>query len=286
VDAKPLEAGLETRTPGYRAAVEVAEELGLTLDRPLLIQETNNTVVWLRPYPIIAKVGIHFYSADTLVREHDVASALAETEAPIARPFPGTAPVRHSETGFIVTLWNRLDHDPDAEADGPAVGRSLAKIHEALEHCDVALPSFRSGLEHARGALFDDFSVAAADPDDREFLRAAFTDLFGQVDDHTFTAQALHGEPHTNNYLVTARGIRWIDFEDACRGPLEWDLAFLPIDGVAVFQDVDPDLLALLQTLNSARVVTWCWVQDRFPEMRHHGEHHLAVVRKRWPNPV
>jgi Ser/Thr protein kinase RdoA (MazF antagonist) len=179
-----------------------------------------------------------------------------------------------------------LDHDPDTEAAGPAVGRSLAKLHKALDDCGVALPSFRSGLEHARGALFDDPSVAAADPDDREFLRAAFTDLFRQIDDHTFITHALHGEPHANNYLVTARGIRWIDFEDACRGPLEWDLAFLPQDGVAVFQDVDPDLLALLQTLNSARVVTWCWVQDRFPEMRRYGQHHLAVVRKRWPNPV
>jgi hypothetical protein len=52
-----LEDGFEGTTPGYRAAIEVAEELGLTLDGPLLIQETNNTVVWLRPYPIIAKVG-------------------------------------------------------------------------------------------------------------------------------------------------------------------------------------------------------------------------------------
>jgi Ser/Thr protein kinase RdoA (MazF antagonist) len=270
--------------PGYRAAIEVAEHLGLPLDRPLLIQETNNTVVWLRPHPIIAKVGTHSYSAEVLVREHAVASSLAIADAPIARPYPGTAPVRHQETGFIVTLWNRLDHDPNADADGAAVGRSLSRIHEALENCDVVLPSFRSGLEHAKGALFDDVSVIAADPDDVEFLRAAFTDLFRKLDHRTFTAQTLHGEPHSNNYLLTPRGIRWIDFEGACRGPLEWDLAFLPRDGAAVFPDVDPDLLALLQTLNSARVVTWCWVQDRFPEMRRFGEHHLAVVRSRWPN--
>jgi hypothetical protein len=283
VNEESLPAGLEAMTPGYRAAVGVAEQLGLNLDGPLLVQETNNTVVWLRPHPIIAKVGTHAYSTESLIREHDVASALAVVGPPIAQPFPGTVPVRHLETGFIVTLWNRLDHDPNAEADGPSVGRSLGKIHDALEDCDVELPSFRSGLERARRALFDDQSVASADPDDREFLRGAFTDLLSKVDNRTFAVQTLHGEPHSGNYLVTPMGVRWIDFEGACRGPLEWDLAFLPSDGVAVFEEVDPDLLVLLQTLNSARVATWCWVQARFPEMRSFGKHHLAVVRRRWP---
>jgi hypothetical protein len=31
------------------------------------------------------------------------------------------------------------------------------------------------------------------------------------------------------------------------------------------------------------RVATWCAVEARFPEMRIHGEHHLRVVRSRWP---
>jgi hypothetical protein len=43
-----------------------------------------------------------------------------------------------------------------------------------------------------------------------------------------------------------------------------------------------PPKIIVLETLNSARVATWCWVQARFPEMRVHGEHHLAVVRARW----
>ena len=63
------------------------------------------------------------------------------------------------------------------------------------------------------------------------------------------------------------------------------DLQVETADGVAIFGDVDVDvdLLALLQTLNSARVATWCWVQARFPEMRRHGKHHFALVRNAWP---
>lgn len=92
----------------------------------------------------------------------------------------------------------------------------------------------------------------------------------------------LYTGPHQGNYVVTTSGLRWIDFEGACAGPLEWDLAFLPDDGAAMFHDVDGELLGLLRTLNSVRVSTWCWAQARFPEMRKHGEHHLAMVRTRW----
>lgn len=283
MEQDPQTARFVATTPGRRAAIDAADQLGLVLDEPLLIQETNNTVVWLRPSPIIAKVGTQKGRAQTLIREHDVASALAEWGAPIAPPLPGVGPMRAGETGLVVTLWSRLDHDPDVEADGPTVGRSLIRIHEALDKCDVPLPSFRAGLERTRIALFDDLRIAALTPVDRAFLRAAFTDLMSRLDERTFPEQRLHGEPHAGNYLLTPTGLRWIDFEDACRGPVEWDLAFLPADGVATFKDVDVDLLALLQTLNSARVATWCWVQARFPEMRRHGEHHLAFVHNAWP---
>ncbi len=283
VEQKARAARFGGTTPGRRAAIDVANQLGLKLDEPLLIQETNHTVVWLRLFPIIAKVGTHGDSAEALIREHDVASAIAVRGAPIASPLPGTGAMRDRETGLVVTLWSRLDHDPDAKADGPIVGQSLIRFHEALDECDVALPSFRNGLERTRTALFDDLRIAALAPVERAFLRAAFTDLVSRLEARAFPEQRLHGEPHTGNYLLTPNGLRWIDFEDACRGPVEWDLAFLPADGVATFKDVDVDLLALLQPLNSARVATWCWVQARFPEMRRHGEHHLALVRNAWP---
>jgi hypothetical protein len=64
-------------TKGTRAAVEVARQTGLDSDDPVLIQETNNTVVWLRPHPVVAKVGTRSASAETLVREHAAVSALS-----------------------------------------------------------------------------------------------------------------------------------------------------------------------------------------------------------------
>ena len=268
--------------PGLQAAVAVAEQLGLHSEAPLLLQETNNTVVWLRPHPVIAKVGTQPHSSEALAREHEVASQLAAQGAPIAPPRSESGPVHDRESGFVVTLWDRLAHDPSAEPSGVDIARSLIQLHDALDHCDLAIPDFRVGLAFARTALFDDVRVAALAPVDREFLRSAFDDLLATLAHREFPERPLHGEPHEGNVLNTPAGLRWIDFEGTCRGPLEWDLAFLPEAGVREFAEVDQSLLSLLQTINSARVATWCAVQARFPEMRSYGEHHLSVVRRRW----
>lgn len=251
----------------------------MAVDEAKLVHETNNTVVWLRPQGVIAKVGTRGDSAEGLVKEHALGVALAALDAPVGSPLPGVGPVRHRRTGFMVTLWTRLDHECDDMAvPGSLVGESLHLLHEALSLCNVELPGFRIGLDRAREALSDDACVAALATADRLALRGAFDDLMAELDGRQFRELDLHGEPHRGNYVSTPAGLRWIDFESVCRGPLEWDLAFLPATARKVFVDVDGDLLSLLEMLNSARVATWCWVQARFPEMRRHGEHHLGVV--------
>ena len=214
-------------TPACRAAVTVLERLGLTVNQPVLVQETNNTVIWFPPHAIIAKVGNHPGSGERLVREHAIASELARRGAPVASPLPGSTPVRDAESGFVVSLWCRLDHDPSGGVSEPAVGASLRSVHDALTVCGVRLPSFRVDLERARRAISDEVRVAALAPADRAFLQEAFDDLLLTIDGWPLTTWTLHGEPHDGNLLITPAGLRWIDSESACRGPLEWDLAFL-----------------------------------------------------------
>jgi aminoglycoside phosphotransferase (APT) family kinase protein len=106
-------------------------------------------------------------------------------------------------------------------------------------------------LERAHAVLSSDTRIPALAKDDLMLLRTAFDDLLAQLDDRTFPQRALHGEPHDGNHLLTPSGLRWIDFESACLGPPEWDLAFLPDGARAAFTDVDLDLLALLKVLDS-----------------------------------
>lgn len=217
------------------AACRVAGGFDYTSDDPIVLQETNNTVVWLQPHAVIAKVGKWSDSEAALVREHNVGAALAVLDAPVAHPIPEIGPARDAETGFTVTLWERLDHDAEQEAPPEAIGSSLRKLHDALMRYDEELPSFYANIDRAKRALADDGVMHALAPGDRALLRRAFDHLRQEVEDGDLLRRPLHGEAHSGNLLVTPEGLRWIDFEDACVGPLEWDLAFLPERAVDVF---------------------------------------------------
>jgi hypothetical protein len=273
-------------SPGLVAAVEVGRLYGLASPEPVVIQETNHTVVWLRPHPVMAKVGTRPHIGGALVFEHEVVSALHALGAPVAEPWPDVPPVRHGGTGFMVTLWTRLDGRPTIPVDDADLGRSLRHLHQALAGTAVPLPDFRVALRRARRALDDETDMAALARRDLILLREVFDALLPQLESPALLAHRLHGEPHEGNRLLTPAGIRWIDLEDACRGPLEWDLCFLSEGAAAVYPDLDPDLVRLLSLLNSARVATWCSVERsmQFAAMRHHGQHHLAMVRDRWPH--
>jgi hypothetical protein len=148
-----------------------------------------------------------------------------------------------------------------------------------LGQTEVELPSFRAMLNRSHQALEDDLFRATSAPADLELLRSTYDRGFVALEDASFDWHRLHGEPHDGNRIKTNTGLRWIDFESCCVGPLEWDLAFQPASVVQLFPEADSSLLVLLRSLNSARVATWC-LQSHHPEMRHHGEIHLALLRQ------
>jgi hypothetical protein len=264
------------------AAIRVSARHGFVSAKPRLLQETNNAVVWMRPHEIVAKVGTRPHSAEGLSREHAIAVALALGGAPIAPPLQDVAPSVDDETGFLVTLWNRLHIDADDEVPAREAGLALDRLHQHLARFDGQLPDLRSKLEAARGALADNQVMTALPPNDRSMLRAAYDGLWASADSFEYERMALHGEPHDGNLLATPTGLKWIDLEGACLGPLEWDLAFLPEEAAKVFSSVDGDLLSTLRLLNSARVATWCWSRFDLPEMQWHARFHLDAVRKAW----
>jgi Ser/Thr protein kinase RdoA (MazF antagonist) len=266
-------------TSALQAAREVAGQFGITTTDPVVLQDTNNTVVWLRPEPVVAKVAVRVRARADLRREWAVATELAALDAEIARPMPGTRPAAHPGTGFVVTFWERLEGADRVDVPARELAGSLGRLHDALGRTDVSLPSFNVMLATAREALDDAAHMGALGEEDRRFLRDVYDRGLLALESVHFDGRRLHGEPHDGNRIETSGGLRWIDFESCCFGPPEWDLAFLPPEVVRLFPEVDPDLLALLRTLNSARVATWCLGGAHHPDMRRHGAQHLELLR-------
>lgn len=265
------------RESAVTAAVEVGVDAGYPSTSPVVLQDSNNVVVWLAPHEVVAKVGIWPHSADALDLEVQVCTHLAAGGAPVAAPIGG---LRHGiTTAWPVSLWERLSSAPGAEASDAALAGMLHEVHSVLAGCPVDLPNYLVAIEHARTTLFDDDRMAALPNDDLQALRGALDELTRRARAWDAPRRPLHGEPHLNNVVLTPAGPMLIDFEAASTGPVEWDLASMPPGVATRYGEGDAELLTLLRVLNSARVATWGWALAEHPSMREHGERHLAVVR-------
>ena len=146
------------------AAREVAASVGLDARDAVVLRETGSTVVDLAPAPVVARVWpAGQRDLDVVRRELAVTSYLAHAGAPVAAPWTEAGP--HERAGLVVTLWWRVDHDPDRPLDGAAAGRALREVHDHLaDHDGAGLPHFaRLDEVRAVAATLDLAPAEAAD---------------------------------------------------------------------------------------------------------------------------
>jgi hypothetical protein len=220
------------------AAVAVAAKHGLVSDDPVLLSDSWHVLVHLRPLPLVARVSSRraHQPADRVVRELAVASHAADAGARVVPPSDLLDPGPHRHTGHVVCFWSYVK--PSGEPEPRAAGRALREIHEALADYTGELPDLHS--VDTRG-LLDSLEPSS----DVELLREFASRT------PAGPAQALHGDAHLANCLP---GPLWHDFETACSGPREFDLAALslsaderddpaPRAALEAYDDYDADLL-------------------------------------------
>jgi hypothetical protein len=225
-----------------KAAVEVAAERGLHCDDPIVLRDAWHVLVHLRPLPIVARVsgGLPYPDgppAEDVVRELAVASHAARAGAPVIPPSDLLDPGPHRHGGHVVAFWQYVH--PRREVEPVAAGEGLRAIHEALVDYEGELPYLHTD---DLLAITDRLEPSA----DVEFLRELGTRKPGGG------VQPIHGDAHLANCLP---GPLWHDFETACRGPREFDLAALTLSdevraddasriALEAYGDHDADVLA------------------------------------------
>jgi hypothetical protein len=198
------------------AAQAVAREQGVRSDDPVVLRDAWHVLVHLRPSPVVARVSSsrpfpEGPNPDDVARELAVAAHCARAGCAVVPPAEEVEALPYRHDGRTVTFWRYVE--PYNEPDEREAVRALRDIHDALETYDGPLPAF--GHPHDTAAMLD----ALPPSDDVELLRklvARRPDVEGQ---------ALHGDAHLFNVLGTPGGPLWHDFETACRGPREYDLA-------------------------------------------------------------
>jgi hypothetical protein len=265
-----------------QAALGVGGELGIAAEGATILKDSNNTIVKLVPAAVVAKVGTsHFRDAklESLERELAVATHLADSGAPVVRPTREVAPGPHHWRNVTLTLWQYAEPFQGAALGPTEVAAALSAVHEALIDFPGSLPPFTLELEDARRLLHAERSPALARAD-RRFVWTVLDKVQAALSTLATASQALHGSPHAGNWLATAEGALLLDFETACRGPIEWDLAALDDEAVNLFPGVDGELIALLRRMRSVCVAAKCWVEpNRAPEVSEAAHIHLKLLR-------
>ena len=260
------------------AATAVVERYGMEVRRPAVLHDSNNTVIHLRPMPLVAKVATGPGNT-SLEKELSVVQYLTTQNARIVPPTSLFPPGPYTEDGLRMTFWESWPHTP-GDIPEDVAGEALRSLHSALAQYPELLPPW-DRFDNVGWVLFAPDSLSALRVQDRDFLRDLYKDLSATISTFTYQVRPLHGEPHGGNLLMSSAGPRWIDFESACMGPQEWDLTMLSDEVVAQhFEKVDYQLLGVLRKMRSLCVATWCWVDpDRDPILREAGTYHLALLQ-------
>jgi Ser/Thr protein kinase RdoA (MazF antagonist) len=188
----------------------------LGVSNPRVLSTGSTSVIALEPLPVVARVCSAAHDQRHTSQEQQVALATfaAARGGPVVRPLAGVGGSQ-LENGFVVSLWERVW---DVPAAPDAVGRSLRRLHTAIAAFPGKLPSFdpRPQIRRIAAELPQSAHEAAV-------VLSAACDTFCCPGD--LPVQPLHGDVHFGNALGGGAVPLWNDFEYACVGPIEWDLA-------------------------------------------------------------
>ncbi|HZU20033.1 MAG TPA: phosphotransferase [Gaiellaceae bacterium] len=255
----------------------VARAHGVRVDEPVVVRQAWHVLVHLRPAPIVARVtsGAAGVDPNDVVRELAVAGHAARAGAPVVPPSDLIDPGPHEHAGHTLAFWRYVEKC--GEPDAATAGAGLFAIHEALATFDGPLPAL-----HDVGLLLAELPPS----DDRELL----CELAARP---LPAGQALHGDAHLFNCMSTTSGQLWHDFETACRGPREYDLAALVqrqrIHGddarsaaaLAAYGEYDADLLEAALPVYAAWITAaWLVALPRRPELAVPADRQLAFLRR------
>src|SRR5215471_17242334 len=99
----------ERQARAINAAQVIAEKHGVKRGGPVILKDSNHTIVHLTPQPIVAKVSVEKrfrQRSSSLEREVLVARLLAEEGAPVVRPTNTLPPGPHYMNGVELTFWD------------------------------------------------------------------------------------------------------------------------------------------------------------------------------------
>lgn len=245
------------------AAISLAESFHLAVVDAEVLNDSNRLVVRLVPCDVVARIVPLDYrvfaAAVGAAQEVEVVRRLAAADAPLATLDPRVEPRAFERDGFEIELLTYYE-PMTAPALGPEeYANALQRLHGAMRHIEIEAPRFTDRVADVERWVARRDATPDLTNSDRELLLHTLSSLRQSVVDRCAPEQLLHGEPHPWNVLQTKSGPRFVDFENCVRGPIEWDLGWVPAAVSERYSDIDEDLVVHCRGLVLAIVAAHCW---------------------------
>jgi aminoglycoside phosphotransferase (APT) family kinase protein len=260
------------------AAMSTASALDLAVDDSDVLNNSNRLVIRLMPCDIIARVTpmTPFASAE---REVELVKRLEEVRSPVATLEARVEPLVFVRDGFKISMWTYFE--PVHRMLPPVeYAQLLGRLHGGLRQIDVAVPHFMERVAVSQQDIVSRDVTPDLSETDRELLANTLRDLGASIVNRGAAEQLLHGEPHPGNVFNTKNGPLLIDFENTVRGPVEFDLAWVPKEVSERYPDADQNLVGECRGAALAIIAMHRWSRDdRHPSGRQSGVAFLNALR-------
>jgi aminoglycoside phosphotransferase (APT) family kinase protein len=218
--------------------------------------------------------------------EVELVNRLAQLDSPVAALDARVEPRVFVRDGFKITMWAYFEPVHSRILPPGEYTHALARLHAGLRRIEVTTEHVMDRVAATeRDVASREVTPDLADPD-RALLADTLRDLGRSILDRRAPEQLLHGEPHSGNVLNTKGGPLFIDFENTARGPVEYDLAWVPSEVSQHYPDADQDLVDQCRGVMLAIVVAHRWSRDdQHPSGRESGVAFLRALRngRPWP---
>jgi hypothetical protein len=279
------------------AAMATASALGLVVDDAVVLHDSTRLVIRLLPCDVVARVApIAYQGVEVSSRwadyhgraetEIELIHQLAETDSPVAALDPRVEPRVYVRDDFVIGMWTYFEPVP-SEVPPTEYAHALERLHAGMREVELTTPHFMERVAEAQGWVASRDVTPELTDADRAILVYTFEDLKRSVVDRGAAEQVLHGEPHQWNVLNTSHGALFVDFENCARGPVEFDLAWVPEEVSEQCPHADQELVGECRGLMLAIVAAHFWRPDgQHPNGRQGRTEFLNGVRDGPPWPA
>ena len=271
------------------AAMATAAEVGLEAEDAIVLSDSNRLVVRLLPCDVVARIAPAGYrvfpAAVGAPREVELAQRLVDADAPVAVPEPRTGPRVFVRDGFDIALWTHVEPVPSGEVQPEAYAHALERLHAVMRGVDGPVPHFTDRVSDVQSWVARPEATPDLSDDDRALLADRLASLTRSILARGAGEQLLHGEPHPWNVLPGEDGPLFVDLENCVRGPIAFDLGWVPAEVSDRYPGVDANLLADCRELVLAIVAAHGWRTGDHKPGREGGVALVEALRKGPPWP-